>query len=183
MENVVTVFPGGSTGFAGSKSFDVVLTTERLILARTSKEKQKEAFEKARSESKEKEEGFFKKVASTVKAGATMHERFVEMAPADIASENTENISIPFSAVKSIRVRNASSGRGYRSRRGLRVGMSSGGGPSLSYGSFRQLMTIKWTGKDHSRPNKATKTKLTFSNLDVRETRKILKEHLGEVAK
>ncbi len=183
MENVVTVFPGGSTGFAGSKSFDVVLTTERLILARTSKEKQKEAFEKARSESKEKEEGFFKKVASTVKAGATMHERFLEMSPADIASENEENISILFSSIKSIRVKNVSSGRSYRSSRGLRVGMSTRGGPALSYGSYRQQMKIKWTGKDSSRPDKASKIKLTFSSLDVRETRKTLKEHIGQVAK
>ncbi|GEM_PF-759072 len=183
MEKVVTVFPGGSTGVFGTKSYDVVLTDERLILAVTNKDQMKEAFDKSREESKEKGAGFFKKVASTIKTGATMHQRFMDMTPADIMSENTENVTIPFSSIKSVRVNNASSGRGYRGARGIRVGMSARGGPSVSYGSYRQLMTIKWTGKDPGRPGKATKTKLTFSNLDVRETRRLLKEHLGSAAR
>jgi len=75
MEKVIAVFPNGSTGVFGSKVYDVVLTDERLILAITSKEQIKEALEKSREESKEKGEGFFKKIGSTIKASAAVHER------------------------------------------------------------------------------------------------------------
>ncbi len=183
MEKVIAVFPNGSTGVFGSKVYDVVLTDERLILAITSKEQIKEALEKSREESKEKGEGFFKKIGSTIKASAAVHERYHEMAPADIVTENAGNISIPFSSIKSVRVKNTGSSRSVASVKGVRIGVSFGGGTTTNTTRFRQLMTIKWSGSDRARPQKTTKTKLTFSDLDVKEARGLLKERLGGVAK
>lgn len=183
MEKVIAVFPNGSSGVFGSKVYDVVLTDERLILAITSKEQIKKALEKSREESKEKGEGFFKKIGSTIKASAAVHDRYHEMAPADIVTENAGNISIPFSSIKSVRVKNTGSSRAVASVKGVRVGVSFGGSTTTNTTKFRQLMTIKWSGSDRTRPQKTTKTKLTFSDLDVKEARGLLKERLGGVAK
>ncbi|HAA86452.1 MAG TPA: hypothetical protein DCE14_08940, partial [Kosmotogaceae bacterium] len=183
IEKVNAVFPNGSTGVFGSEVYDVVLTDARLILAVTSKEQIKEALEKSREASKEKGEGFFKKIGSTIKASAAVQDRYHEMSPADIVAENPGNISIPLSSVKSVRVKNTGSSRTVASVKGVRVGVSFGGGTTTNTGRFRQLMTIKWAGSDPARPQKIPKTKLTFSSLDVKEARGLLKEHFEGVAK
>ncbi len=155
MEEVLNIIPGGSAGLFGSKSYDIVFTTERLILARTSSQLQKEAIKKARDEAKEKGEGFFKQAAAQMKSSTKLHERFLEMTPDEIKSENDDNISIDFPSIKSIKIRDTSS-------------------TDPSQPNEQQTLVIKWVGG---------KIKLTYQHLDISQTKGILREKLGKVVK
>ncbi len=155
MERVVSVIPGGSAGFLGSKTFDLVVTTERLILAKTAPEMQKEAIKKARDESKEKGEGFLKQAAAQMKSSTSLHERFYGMSPENILSENEANVSIDLPSIKSIKLRDTSS-------------------TDPSNAQSQQTMVIKWVGG---------KMKLTYENLSISDAREILRQQLGKIVK
>ncbi len=155
MEKVLNVIPGGSSGFLGSKVFDVVVTTERLILARTSSQIQKDAIKQVRDESKEKGEGFFKQAAAQMKSSAKLYERFFKMTPDEIKSENDDNISIDFPSIKSIKIRDTSS-------------------TDPSQPNEQQTMLIKWVGG---------KMKLAYTNLNTSDAREILRQQLGKTVK
>ncbi len=155
MEEVLNVIPGGTAGLLGSKSYDVVLTTERLILARISSQIQKDAIKQARDESKEKGEGFFKQAAAQMKSSARLHERFFEMRPEDIVSEDEANTSVDFSSIKSIKLQDLSSS-------------------DPSHAQSQQTMVIKWVGG---------KMKLTYTNLNTSDAREILRQQLGKIVK
>ncbi|HAA84757.1 MAG TPA: hypothetical protein DCE14_00150 [Kosmotogaceae bacterium] len=155
MEEVLNVIPGGSAGLFGAKSYDLVLTTERLILARISSQLQKEAIKKARDEAKEKGEGFFKQAAAQMRSSTKLYERFFKMTPDEIKAENDDNISIDFPSIKSIKIRDTSS-------------------TDPSQPNEQQTIVIKWVGG---------KMKLTYRDLDVSKARDILREKLDKVVK
>ncbi|KUH32572.1 hypothetical protein APY94_09365 [Thermococcus celericrescens] len=93
MEKVVYVIPNLEyrKGFLKSALVNLVVTDQRIIVAHV----KKEMIQKAR------EEGFFKRISS----GWTMHERYYDMSPEDIANEARENFSIPLREIKEVKLK------------------------------------------------------------------------------
>lgn len=93
MEKVVYVIPNLEyhKGFLKSALVNLVVTEQRIIVAHV----KKEMIQRARGD------GFFKRLAS----GWTMHERYYDMPPEDIANETPENFSIPLSEIKEVKLK------------------------------------------------------------------------------
>ncbi|HNS35594.1 MAG TPA: hypothetical protein PKI70_05750 [Mesotoga sp.] len=61
MDDVLAVFPGGSSGLLGSKAYDVVVIPEGLLLVQLTKSITNEAVKKAKEASEERNEGFLRR--------------------------------------------------------------------------------------------------------------------------
>ncbi|WP_292593169.1 hypothetical protein [Mesotoga sp. UBA5825] len=153
MDDVLAVFPGGSSGLLGSKAYDVVVIPEGLLLVQLTKSITNEAVKKAKEASEERNEGFFKKMASVMSAGYSMLDRYNEKTREEILNETPGNLFIPKDSLKKVKVSST-------------MDSSSGGANTES-----TVMKIVWTGG---------KMKLTFRRyLNVRETKRFFRDTFG----
>jgi len=104
MDNVLALFPGGSSGLFGSKVYDVVVIPEGLLLVQLTKSITNEAVQKAKEASEERNEGFFKKMASVMSAGSSLLERYNEKTREEILNETPGNLFIPKEALRKLKV-------------------------------------------------------------------------------
>ncbi|HDP78398.1 MAG TPA: hypothetical protein ENN47_09505 [Mesotoga infera] len=104
MDNVLALFPGGSSGLFGSKVYDVVVIPEGLLLVQLTKSITNEAVKKAKEASEERNEGFFKKMASVMSAGSSLLERYNEKTREEILNETPGNLFIPKEALRKLKV-------------------------------------------------------------------------------
>jgi hypothetical protein len=104
MDNVLALFPGGSSGLFGSKVYDVVVIPEGLLLVQLTKSITNEAVKKAKEASEGRNEGFFKKMASVMSAGSSMLERYNEKTREEIVNETPGNLFIPKEALRKLKV-------------------------------------------------------------------------------
>jgi len=104
MDNVLTLFPGGSSGLFGSKVYDVVVIPEGILLAQLTRELTNEAVKKAKEASEERKEGFFKKMASVMSAGSSLLDRYNEKTREEILNETPGNLFIPKESLRKLKV-------------------------------------------------------------------------------
>lgn len=104
MDNILEIFPGGASGFFGNKIYDIVAIPEGLLLVQITKALTSEAVNRAREASKERNEGFFKKMASVMSSGSTLLDRYGEKSMKEILNETPGNIFIPKASLKKVKI-------------------------------------------------------------------------------
>jgi len=107
MENkqIIGIIPNVKVGLLGQKAFNIIITDSNLIVAQMTNDMVNEENKKVREESKDKGEGFLKKMASTMTAGYHIHERYYNMTTEQILNENTGNFIISNNSIKKIRIK------------------------------------------------------------------------------
>jgi len=107
MENkqIIGIIPNVKAGLLGQKAFNIIITDSNLIVAQMTNDMVNEENKKVREESKDKGEGFLKKMASTMTAGYHIHERYYNMTTEQILNENTGNFIISNNSIKKIRIK------------------------------------------------------------------------------
>ena len=107
MENtqIIGIIPYVRAGLLGQKSYNVIITNSNLIVAQMTNAMVNEEIKKVREESKDKGDGFLKRMASTMTAGYHIHERYFNMTPDQILNENPENFLISNDSIKKIRIK------------------------------------------------------------------------------
>jgi len=103
-ETIVGIIPNTHAGFFGNKCYNLVVTNKRLIVTELTSEMIKSEAKKVAEESKQREEGIFKRFASTAFAGTKYYTRYQSMPINQIISENPNNFVIEPQMVKKIRV-------------------------------------------------------------------------------
>jgi hypothetical protein len=153
-EEIVGIIPNTHAGFLGQKAYNLIVTNHRLIAAEITKDMINDAVKKTIDESKEQEDGFFKRTAKTMTSGLNLYRKYYEMPIQNIINENPGNYSISVDDVKKIRIN---------------IGMM--------YENDRQNpneIRIKWnTGKETFR----------FSNISSSDVKNILKKTFGNRVK
>lgn len=104
-ENMIRIIPNVRAGLLGQKAFNIIITDSQLIIAQMTNDMVNEEIKKTREESKEKGDGFLKRMASTMTAGYHVHERYFNMMPDQIINENPSNFAIPNDSIKKIRIK------------------------------------------------------------------------------
>jgi hypothetical protein len=152
MDNVLALFPGGSTGLFGSKVYDVVLIPEGIMLVQLTRELTNEAVKKAKEASEERKEGFFKKMASVMSSGYSLLDRYNEKTKEEILNETPGNLLIPKESLRKIKV-------------------SSNTNSSQGTSSDSTVIKIVWN---------EGKIKLTFrTDLNERKVKRVFEETFG----
>jgi len=105
-ESIIGIISNVRTGLLGQKAYNLIVTDKRLIAAIVTSKMLSDAAKKQAAESKEKGEGLLKRMASTAFSGYHYHEKYFEMTPEDILSENTENFYLDPSMIKKISIKN-----------------------------------------------------------------------------
>lgn len=106
-EGVVGVIPHVERrkGLIGRESFTLVLTPERLILAKMTSEMMKAIVAQARQEAKAEGKGFFGQWGAQLGAYAAHAQRYLGMPVEAILRENPDNFQIPLSQVRQVRIK------------------------------------------------------------------------------
>ncbi|MFO8132921.1 MAG: hypothetical protein R6U10_03160 [Thermoplasmatota archaeon] len=102
---VTGVIPNVTTGLLGTKAYNLVLTTDGIIVAQITKEMMREHVARVREESQG--EGLLKRTLATMTSGYSLHQRYHDMHPADILAETPGNVLIPAGQIKSIKIKQA----------------------------------------------------------------------------
>ncbi|MDG6218370.1 MAG: hypothetical protein QCI00_02900 [Candidatus Thermoplasmatota archaeon] len=103
-ERIIGIIPNVSSGFFGQKSFNLIVTDKRLIVAIVTNKMLSEAIKQTREESKDTGDGVLKRMAKTASAGYTFHKKYFNMSPDKILAENTENFYLNQTMIKKIKV-------------------------------------------------------------------------------
>lgn len=103
-EKIIGIIPNVDAGFLGQKSFNLVVTDKRLIAAILTGKMISEAVKQTREESKNQGEGILKRMAKTAFSGYSYHQKYFNMSPDEILSENTENFYLDNTMIKKIKV-------------------------------------------------------------------------------
>jgi uncharacterized Zn finger protein (UPF0148 family) len=88
-------------GILSLKGCTLVFTESELIVAITDKKIMNEHIASVREESSG--QGFFKKTAAVMKSGYTFTDRYYSLTPEAIKSETTENFTLPFNVIESLK--------------------------------------------------------------------------------
>ena len=107
MENtkIIGIIPNVRAGLLGQKAFNIIITDANLIVAQMTNAMVNEEIKKVREESKDKGDGFLKRMASTMTAGYHIHERYFNMTIEQIVNETTGNFVISNDSIKKIRIK------------------------------------------------------------------------------
>ena len=95
-EQIIGIIPNVKAGLLGQKTYNIVITDSNLIVAQMTNAMINEEMKKFREESKDKGDGFFKRMSSTMTAGYHVHERYFTMKPEEILNENSDNFLAAF---------------------------------------------------------------------------------------
>lgn len=104
MENIITVFTGGSSGLFGSESYDVIVTTEGILLVRLSAQMLRAAAQTARETAKERGEGVLGQTASAMKSASTLQERYYTLSREELLTESKSNRFIARNELKAFKI-------------------------------------------------------------------------------
>ncbi|MDP2215793.1 MAG: hypothetical protein Q8J68_00655 [Methanolobus sp.] len=88
-----------------SHSFTLVATRDESIFAKVTNDMLKQAVMDARDKAKAEGKGFFGQWGSQMGASFNYAEKYLDMSPDLIRSENTENFSIPNAGIVSVKAR------------------------------------------------------------------------------
>ncbi len=107
MENEIVkgIIPNVRAGLLGQKAFNIIITESNLIVAQMTNAMVNEEIKNVREESKDKGDGFLKRMASTMTAGYHIHERYFNMTEEQILNETSGNFSISNASIKKIRIK------------------------------------------------------------------------------
>lgn len=150
-ERVLGVIPGLSSGFFGQRSYTMVVTDQRLIFAEFTNELMKKEHEKNMKKWKEKGEGFWSKLKTSMSSNFKFHNRYHNMHPVEILNESPNNYEIRLNDVKSAKLRTGT----YHPE---------------SEKAPTHKMIIKWNGG---------KEKFTFERIEPKQVKEILTPVLG----
>jgi hypothetical protein len=103
-EKIVGILPNASSGLFGQKSYNLIITTTRLIAAITTNKMLKEAVQQTRQQSKQQADGILKQVSKTVMSTMGYHQKYYDMSIEEILLENPENFFIDKDMIKKIKV-------------------------------------------------------------------------------
>jgi hypothetical protein len=92
-------------GLVGSDAFTLVLTPERLVLARLTSDMVKAASEEARQEAKAQGKGFFGQWGAQLGASRVIAQRYYQMPVEAILGEHPDNFQIPLSQIQKVQVK------------------------------------------------------------------------------
>lgn len=106
-EGVVGVIPllQRRKGLIGSESFTLVLTLERLILAKMTSEMLKSVVQQARQEAKAQGKGFLGQVGAQMGAYSAHAQGYLHMPVEAILREHPDNFQIPVAQVRKVQVK------------------------------------------------------------------------------
>ena len=105
VESIVGIISNVRTGLLGQKTYNLIITDKRLIAAVVTSKMLSDAARQQAAESKAKGEGLLKRMASTAFSGYHYHEKYFDMSPEDILSENAENFCLEPSMIKKISIK------------------------------------------------------------------------------
>lgn len=152
-ERVMGIIPWLSSGFMGQRSYSLVVTNYRLILAEVTSGMLKE--EQKRAIAQQQNSGFMGKVKASMGSHFNYHQRYFNMPPQAILQEGPRNYEIRPDQVRSVKIRT--------------------GHNDMEYGGqYPHKMVIKWTGG---------KEKFTFDRMDPNQVKNILGPLLGPKVK
>jgi len=101
--SILGVIPNVTSGFLGTKAYNLVVTTDGIIVAQITKEMMREHLARVREETKN--EGMLKRTLATMTSGYSLHERYHDMHPADILAETPGNILISTGQITKMKVK------------------------------------------------------------------------------
>jgi len=142
--SVVGVIPNVTAGFLGTKAYNLVLTPDGIIVAQITNEMMREHAARVREENQG--EGLLKRTLATMTSGYSLHQRYLDMHPADILAETPGNSMIPAHQIKSIKIKQAA----YDDER-----------------RYPHKIRIKWAGG---------KETYSFSSLSVKEAKQLIRQ-------
>jgi hypothetical protein len=104
-ESIVGIISNVRTGLLGQKAYNLIITDKRLIAAVVTSKMLSDAAKQQAADSKARGEGLLKRMASTAFSGYHYHEKYFDMSPEDILSENTDNFSLEPSMIKKMSIK------------------------------------------------------------------------------
>ncbi|MFW6047766.1 MAG: hypothetical protein ACOC87_00525 [Candidatus Natronoplasma sp.] len=149
------MIPALKSGFFGQRSYTMIVTDQRLILAELTNELMKKEHQKNMRRSEEEGKGFLRKLKSSMSSSFKFHHRYHDMDPVKILNENPNNYEIRLSDIKSTKLRTGA------------YHPDSGKAPT-------HKMIIKWNGG---------KEKFTFERMEPKQVQEILIQVLGSKAR
>ncbi|MFW6176485.1 MAG: hypothetical protein ACOC40_02170 [Thermoplasmatota archaeon] len=143
------VIPDLRTGMFGNKSYNLVVTNQRLIFAEFNNELMKKDREKAMANAQNS--GFFGKMKASIGSSFSFHERYYNMDPETILRESPNNFEMRPEQIQSIKLRSSQYGAEHS-------------------GKNINKMKIKWAGG---------KDKYNFQRVSTGEVKKTLNPLIG----
>jgi hypothetical protein len=104
-ESIVGIISNVRSGLLGQKTYNLIITDKRLIAAIVTSKMLSDAAKQQAADSKERGEGLLKRMASTAFSGYHYHEKYFDMSPDEILSENTDNFYLEPSMIKKISIK------------------------------------------------------------------------------
>ena len=153
-ENIVGVIPNVQSGLLGSKAYNLIVTENGIIVAQFTNKMLKEESKKTAQDSKERGEGFLKRIGNQMASRATFHERYFSMDKDQIINENEGNYFISESEIRKIRLK---SGQSFEDDK-----------------STPNQLKIVWN---------SGKAKFSFTQMTTGEVKKILQQSIGSKVK
>ena len=104
-ERVIGVIPNCNTGMLGTKSYNLVVTNYRLIMAQLTSQMIKQESAMVSQQSKQNGEGILKRMASTMMSGHNLYQRYFNMDPQSIVMETPGNYFVDLRQIRSAKVK------------------------------------------------------------------------------
>jgi hypothetical protein len=104
-ERVIGVIPNCTTSVLGRKSYNLIVTNHRLIMAQLTSQMIKDEAAMISQQSKQSGEGRFKRMMSTMTSGQNLYQRYFNMNPQDAVMETPGNFFVDISQIKSAKVK------------------------------------------------------------------------------
>ena len=104
-ENTLGIIPNVQSGLFGSKAYNLIITNNGIIVAQFTNKMLKEEAKKSSQDSKERGDGFLKRIGNQMASRATFHERYYSMDKDQIINETEGNYFISEPEIKKIRIK------------------------------------------------------------------------------
>ncbi len=104
-ENVLGIIPNVQSGLFGAKAYNLIVTDKEIIIAQFTNKMLKEETKKTSQDSKERGEGFLKRIGNQMTSRATFHQRYLSMSKDQIVNETEGNYAISEPEIKKIRIK------------------------------------------------------------------------------
>jgi hypothetical protein len=108
-ETVVGVIPNQSRrkGLLGSETFNVVITTQRLVFVTMTAQMLKDSAAQANREAQAQGQGWLARTGAMMAAHVTFAQRYLTLSPEAALAETPGNFAVPHNQIKSIKISEA----------------------------------------------------------------------------
>jgi hypothetical protein len=104
-EQIVGVIPNAKAGMMGNKCFNVVVTNYRVIMAQLTSQMIKEEAARITEQARAEGKGRLGTFMSTATCGTSIYQRYFNMDPEKILTENPGNYFIDLRSIATVKVR------------------------------------------------------------------------------